>query len=71
MNSGIFILEKSSKLENSKKMSAFERNKQEIEIGSILWVNPGNKNFVVDSIFRDSDKDQIVIRVRNEIDQNN
>lgn len=48
-------------------MSAFERNKQEIEIGSILLVNPGNKNFVVDSIFRDSDKDQIVITVRNEI----
>src|SRR4030066_90748 len=42
----------------------------DIEIGSLLRVNPGDRVFVVDSIFRDYKNGQIVIRVHHEIDKN-
>ena len=50
--------------------SSLESSLMEIEIGSLLRVNPGDRVFVVDSIFRDYKNGQIVIRVHHEIDKN-
>src|SRR4030067_148807 len=43
---------------------------RELCIGSIIRVNPGNRTFVIDSIFKDPLKYKIVIKASNEIDKN-